>query len=93
MKIAVFWVVAPCSLVEPDDGGSKDLWNVGKLLPDYTVLQPRRQQSELNYIFGLNIYINNIWFVGLGVCAIWEQVFEFSRKPFFIITFSYSFYE
>jgi hypothetical protein len=35
MKIAVFWVVAPCSLVEvyqrfrfairPDDGGSKDL--------------------------------------------------------------------
>jgi hypothetical protein len=36
MKIAVFWVVAPC----------KDLWNVGKLLPDYTVLQPRRQQSS-----------------------------------------------
>jgi hypothetical protein len=30
----------------PDDGGSKDLWNVGKLLPDYTVLQPRRQQSS-----------------------------------------------
>jgi hypothetical protein len=35
MKIAVFWVVAPCSVVEvyrrfrgphrPDDGGSKDL--------------------------------------------------------------------
>jgi hypothetical protein len=35
MKISVFWVVAPCSLVEvyqrfrgpccPDDGGSKDL--------------------------------------------------------------------
>jgi hypothetical protein len=64
MKIAVFWVVAPCSLVEvyqrsrgpcclhhqrddrPDDGGSKDLWNVGKLLPDYMVLQPRRQQSS-----------------------------------------------
>jgi hypothetical protein len=31
----------------PDDGGSKDLWNVGKLLPDYTVLQPRRQQSSV----------------------------------------------
>jgi hypothetical protein len=30
----------------PDDGGSKDLWNVGKLLPDYTALQPRRQQSS-----------------------------------------------
>jgi hypothetical protein len=25
MKIAVFWVVAPCSLVCPDDGGSKVL--------------------------------------------------------------------
>jgi hypothetical protein len=79
VKIAVFWVVAPCSLVEvyqrfrgpfclrhqgctvllprrqlytdqfthrPDDGGSKDLWNVGKFLPDYMVLQPRRQQSS-----------------------------------------------
>jgi hypothetical protein len=62
-KMAVFWVVAPCSLVEvylrfrgpcclhhygyyrPDDGGSKDLWNIGKLLPDYTALQPRRQSS------------------------------------------------
>jgi hypothetical protein len=56
---AVFWVVAPCSLVEinqrfrgpcclvrPDDGDSKDLWNVGKFLPDYTVLQPRRQPSS-----------------------------------------------
>jgi hypothetical protein len=61
--MAVFWVVAPCSLVEiyqrfrgpccfhhqgdrPDDGGSKDFWNVGKSLPDYTVLQPRRQPSS-----------------------------------------------
>jgi hypothetical protein len=30
----------------PDDGGSKVLWNVGKLLPDYTALQPRRQPSS-----------------------------------------------
>jgi hypothetical protein len=30
----------------PDDGGSKDLWNVGKLLPDYTALQPRREPSS-----------------------------------------------
>jgi hypothetical protein len=29
----------------PEDGGSKDLWNVDKLLPDYTALQPRRQSS------------------------------------------------
>jgi hypothetical protein len=58
--MAVFWVVALCSLVEvyqrfrgpfclhhrPDDGGSKNLWNVGKLLQDYTALQPRRQPSS-----------------------------------------------
>jgi hypothetical protein len=25
MKMAVFWVVAPCSANRPDDGGSKDL--------------------------------------------------------------------
>jgi hypothetical protein len=30
----------------PDDGGSKHLWNVSKLLPDYTVQPPRRQQSS-----------------------------------------------
>jgi hypothetical protein len=30
----------------PDDGGSKDVWNVGKLLPDYTALEPRRQASS-----------------------------------------------
>jgi hypothetical protein len=30
----------------PDDGGSKDPWNAGKLLPDYTALQPRRQPSS-----------------------------------------------
>jgi hypothetical protein len=45
MKMVVFWVVAPCSLVmnRPDVGGSKHLWNVGKLLPDYRAQQPRRQ--------------------------------------------------
>jgi hypothetical protein len=63
MKIAVFWVVAPCSLVEvyqrfrgacclhhrPNDRGSKHIWNVGKLLQDYTALQPRRQPPSLLY--------------------------------------------
>jgi hypothetical protein len=34
----------------PDDGGSKDLWNVGKLTPVDTVLQPRRQPCFHYYI-------------------------------------------
>jgi hypothetical protein len=29
----------------PDDEGSKNFWNVGELLPDYTVQKPRRQPS------------------------------------------------
>jgi hypothetical protein len=62
-KMAVFWVVALCSLVEVyqrfggpcclhlqgDDGN--DLWNIGKLLPDYTVQQPRRQPSSFLNVF------------------------------------------
>jgi hypothetical protein len=51
MKMAVFWVVVPCSLVEvyhrPDDGDSKDLSTNSKLLPHYTELQPRRQRSSI----------------------------------------------
>jgi hypothetical protein len=31
----------------PDDGDSKDLLNVGKLLPDYIAQQPRRQPSSV----------------------------------------------
>jgi hypothetical protein len=35
----------------PDDGDSKDFWYVGKRLPDYTALQPRRQpSSQLIYV-------------------------------------------
>jgi hypothetical protein len=49
MKITVFWVVAPCSLVDrPDDGGSNHLGNVGKLLPDYTAQHRRRQSSSFS---------------------------------------------
>jgi hypothetical protein len=60
MKMAVFWVVAHRNLVEfyqhlggthPDDRGSKYLSNVGKLLPDYTALQPRRQPSYYYNLF------------------------------------------
>jgi hypothetical protein len=52
--MAVLWVVAPCRLVEvthrPDDGGSKHLRNVCKLLLDYTAQQPRRQSIEMSFL-------------------------------------------
>jgi hypothetical protein len=38
-------VKAPAFLYNSDDGGSKDLWNLGKLLSEYRALQPRRQPS------------------------------------------------
>jgi hypothetical protein len=54
MKMAAFWVVALCSLIEvywysellprhPGDRGSKHLWNINKLLPDCMPQQCRRQ--------------------------------------------------
>jgi hypothetical protein len=42
----------------PDDGGSTDLWNVGKLLPDYTALQPRRQPSSYSPSWEPQILLN-----------------------------------
>jgi hypothetical protein len=35
-----------------DDEGSKHVWNVGILLPDYTAQQPRRQSSSWQIYFG-----------------------------------------
>jgi hypothetical protein len=57
MKMTVFRDIVPCSPAEVnrrfrgtyclqhhhvDDGGSKHLWNVSQLLPDYMVLYPRK---------------------------------------------------
>jgi hypothetical protein len=55
IKMAVFWVVAPCSLVLPPSSApwrwsSNHLWIVGKLLRDYTTHQPRRQPSSYLYL-------------------------------------------
>jgi hypothetical protein len=46
VKMAVFWVVAPCSVVEVYWRFSKHLWNAGEILLDYTAQQPRRQPSS-----------------------------------------------
>jgi hypothetical protein len=48
----------------PDDGRSKDLWNVGKLLPDYTALQPRRQPSSSKYCIRKGQTKQNVIFYG-----------------------------
>jgi hypothetical protein len=38
-----------------DGGGSKHLWNIGKLLPDYMAQQPRRQPSSYSLPWELEI--------------------------------------
>jgi hypothetical protein len=53
MKMVAFWFVAPCSLLEVyrrfrsiychHHQGDKHLCNGGKLQPDYTTQQPRKQ--------------------------------------------------
>jgi hypothetical protein len=50
--------------LRPDDAGSTYLWNVGKLVPVYTALQPRRQPSLFytSRILPLNIlYLSVLW--------------------------------
>jgi hypothetical protein len=47
-KMAVVYVVTLCSLCgddRPDGGGSKRLGDVGKLVPEYTVQNPKSQPS------------------------------------------------
>jgi hypothetical protein len=38
------------------------LWNVGKLLPDYTALQPRRQPSSYSMLWEPEILLSNEMF-------------------------------
>jgi hypothetical protein len=70
IKMTVLWDVAPCSLVEFYQRFRGDyclhhqavmmeevklLWNVGKLLPDYTAQHPRRQPSSYSSPWGHEI--------------------------------------
>jgi hypothetical protein len=43
-KMAVFWEAVQCSLldIDPDDGGSKNLYNVRQYLPEFRMQHPRR---------------------------------------------------
>jgi hypothetical protein len=56
----------------PDDRSSKDLWNVGKLLPNYTVLQSRRQPSWSSSSCSLHTSYKEVSSEGIGL---------FSRSP------------
>jgi hypothetical protein len=48
-QVEVFWVVTPCSVVHPEDGGSKVLRNVG-ILPHGVITQDRLETSEYYWV-------------------------------------------
>jgi hypothetical protein len=84
----------PCTQLthRPDDEGSKDLWNVGKLLPDYMVLQPRRQLSSYSLLWEPQIPLRTGIKVACGLSSrICEQIklFICSVWPFFLSVSSY----
>jgi hypothetical protein len=67
MKMAIFWDVAPCSLVDTDKcfRGAYFLHHqgdVGQYLPDYTTHNPRRQPYVVTLVT-FNLYLNFIRFV------------------------------
>jgi hypothetical protein len=89
--MAVFWLVAPCSLVEVyqrfrgpscclhHQGDRKDLWNVGKLLLDYTVLQPRRQPSRCGFSYESHVVGTKGWPLLLWLSAVCRALSESVR--------------
>jgi hypothetical protein len=96
--MAVFWVVAPCSLLEvyccfrgayclhhhrPDDGGSKHLWKIGKLLPNYTVQQPRIQPFSYSLLWEPQISTDIIIITGsTDLCGPWSSSKASSILPY-----------
>jgi hypothetical protein len=82
-NILICWIVTQyedgCLLLSthcPDDGGNKYLWNYGKLLPDYMVLQPRRQPSSYSPPWESQILHNTIYCLHfLMYCSIVVCVF------------------
>jgi hypothetical protein len=74
MKMTVFWVIAPCSLVEVYRRfrGTYCLHHQGdecKLLPDYTAQQPRRQPSSNLYFIHEESRLNS----GNACCHAFEN--------------------
>jgi hypothetical protein len=67
MKMTVFWVVAPCNLIDvyrhfrgacclhhqgsPWWWRQQHLWNDGKFLLDYMAQEPRRQPSQFRWVY------------------------------------------
>jgi hypothetical protein len=81
LKIAVFWVVAPCSLVEVYQRfrGPCCFHHQGNL-PDYMALQPRRQPSSYSPPWEPQIPLINFWdsliqeYPNVGkTCTVWAS--------------------
>jgi hypothetical protein len=79
----------------PDDEGSKHLWNVSKLLPDYMVQQPKIQPSPMPFLLkkftpSCSIRQNSIF--RCMCCTInprkWRQIFLMQIKCSSLVLFT-----
>jgi hypothetical protein len=70
--------------MSPDDGDSKDLWNVGNLLPDCTTLQPRRQQSSYSPPYETQILQKTFLLLSCNSCLFTHDNIA-SKVSYFII--------
>jgi hypothetical protein len=52
-RFYLIWLVSTSQTNSPDDGDRKHLWNIHKLLADYTLQQPRRQPCCWKFTHGL----------------------------------------
>jgi hypothetical protein len=67
---------------DPDDGGSDNLWNVGKLIPVNTALQPRRQPSSYSQPWEPQILLFTT------VSGPYDESNEFSAQPQLYLRFN-----
>jgi hypothetical protein len=73
MKMAVFFLLHDQGDHRPDDGGSKHLWNVGKLLPDYTEQHPIINGRAIAQGFSRRVLTAETWVLAqvspCGICG------------------------
>jgi hypothetical protein len=94
VKMAVLWDVAPCSLVDinrrftwaqamshPDDGGSKNLWNVLQYLSDCTVKHPTRQPPSYSQVLPAQLPTEGEPPHILDLKSWWRRVISFTIRP------------
>jgi hypothetical protein len=70
------WVYHECITHRPDVAGGRYLWNVAKLLPVHTVLQPRRHPTSYSPPWGLKILLRRFQVCVTSELVWWAETFQ-----------------